>query len=116
MFSIGDLSKKTGVKVPTIRYYEKIGLVDAPSRTDGNQRRYLQRDLERLSFIRHGRELGFALKDIRELVALSHEESRPCHEAHGIASLHLLCVKEKIKKLKSLERELKRIEATPPTI
>ena len=57
MFSIGELSKRTGVKIPTIRYDEAMGLIDAPLRSEGNQRRYMQRELERLSFIRHAREL-----------------------------------------------------------
>ena len=65
MFSIGDLSRRTGVKVPTIRYYEQMGLVAAPERSEGNQRRYSRHELERLAFIRHARDLGFAVEDIR---------------------------------------------------
>jgi hypothetical protein len=64
MFSIGDLSKQTGVKIPTIRYYEKMGLINSSSRSAGNQRRYRQAQLERLSFVRHARELGFTLENI----------------------------------------------------
>ncbi len=86
MFSIGDLSKRTGVKVPTIRYYEKMGLVSSSSRSEGNQRRYRQAELERLSFVRHARELGFTLENIRELVALSYDQDKPCSEVHNIAS------------------------------
>lgn len=111
MFSIGDLSKRTGVKVPTIRYYETMGLIEAASRSEGNQRRYVQAQLERLSFIRHARELGFTLEDIRELVALGDEQRKPCDAAHVIASLHLKSVKERIAKLRRLARELTRIEA-----
>lgn len=111
ILSIGELSKRTGVKVVTIRYYEKIGLIDTPSRTDGNQRCYRQSDLQRLSFIRHARELGFTLNDIRELLVLSHDLNKPCQEAHIIASSHLKSVKQRIAKLKRLERELNRIEA-----
>ena len=51
MFSIGELSKRTGVKIPTIRYYEHTGLIDAPERSEGNQRRYSKDGLKRLSFI-----------------------------------------------------------------
>ena len=58
MFSIGDLSRRTGVKVPTIRYYEQMGLVAAPERSEGNQRRYSRQELERLAFIRHARDGG----------------------------------------------------------
>ncbi|HEX2146766.1 MAG TPA: MerR family transcriptional regulator, partial [Pseudorhizobium sp.] len=59
MYSIGDLSRRTGVKVPTIRYYEQMGLITAAHRSEGNQRRYEKTDLERLAFIRHARDLGF---------------------------------------------------------
>jgi DNA-binding transcriptional MerR regulator len=111
MFSIGDLSKQTGVKIPTIRYYEKMGLIGFSSRSAGNQRRYRQAELERLSFIRHARELGFTLENIRELVAINHDQGQTCSEIHNITTLHLKLVKQRIAKLKSLERELKRIEA-----
>jgi DNA-binding transcriptional MerR regulator len=110
MFSIGDLSKQTGVKIPTIRYYERIGLINSSLRSAGNQRRYRQAHLERLSFIRHARELGFTLKNIRELVAINHDQGQTCSEIHNITTLHLKSVKQRIAKLKLLERELRRIE------
>ena len=111
MFSIGDLSKQTGVKIPTIRYYEKLGLINSSLRSAGNQRRYKQAHLERLSFVRHARELGFTLKNIRELVAINHDQGQTCSEIHNITTLHLKSVKQRIAKLRLLERELKRIEA-----
>jgi DNA-binding transcriptional MerR regulator len=61
MYSIGELSRRTGVKVPTIRWYEQAGLLDEPGRTAGNQRRYARADLERLAFIRHARDLGLGI-------------------------------------------------------
>lgn len=109
MFSIGELSKRTGVKIPTIRYYEQMNLIEEPERSAGNQRRYDPMGLERLSFIRHARELGLSIEDIRELIQLSATPERPCDEAHEIASAHLTAVQTRIKKLKKLERELKRI-------
>lgn len=108
-YSIGTLSKKTGVKVPTIRYYEQIGLIDAPVRTEGNQRRYKHSGLERLAFIQHARQLGFSLEDIRELVELSLHPELSCTEANEIAQRHLVEVRERIAKLKKLEAELDRI-------
>ncbi len=111
MFSIGELSKRTGVKVPTIRYYEQMGLIDALERTEGNQRRYSNDGLKRLSFIRHSRELGFSIEDVRELLALSQHPEQPCGNAHDIATRHLADTRAKITKLKKLERELKRISA-----
>lgn len=109
MFSIGQLSKRTGVKIPTIRYYEQMGLIDAPERSEGNQRRYTKEGLSRLSFIRHSRDLGFSVEDIRGLIELSQHPEKPCDDAHSIAVQHLKEVQEKIAKLRRLERELKRI-------
>lgn len=109
MFSIGQLSKRTGVKIPTIRYYEQMGLIDAPERSEGNQRRYTKDGLSCLSFIRHSRDLGFSIEDIKGLLELSKHPEKPCHDAHSIAVQHLEDVQNKIAKLRQLERELKRI-------
>ena len=109
MFSIGDLSRRTGVKVPTIRYYEQMGLVAAPERSEGNQRRYSRQELERLAFIRHARDLGFAVEDIRALIDLSGHPEQPCSHADQIAQEQLISVREKIAQLKRLETELERI-------
>lgn len=109
MFSIGQLSKRTGVKIPTIRYYEQMGLIDAPERSEGNQRRYSADGLSRLSFIRHSRDLGFSIEDIKGLLTLSQHPEKPCHDAHDIAVEHLKAVQDRIAKLRRLERELKRI-------
>jgi DNA-binding transcriptional MerR regulator len=109
MFSIGQLSKKTGVKIPTIRYYEQMGIIDAPMRSPSNQRRYSIDEVERLSFIAHGRELGLSIKDIGELIELNLHPEKSCDEVHDIANRHLFLVQSRIKKLKSLEKELKRM-------
>lgn len=111
MYSIGDLSRRTGVKIPTIRYYEQMGLIAAPERSEGNQRRYEKPDLERLAFIRHARDLGLSIESIRDLLALSQHPERPCGEADSIAKEHLITVREKIAQLQKLERELERIVA-----
>lgn len=107
--SIGELSKKTGVKVPTIRFYEEIGLVAAPPRTEGNQRRYGQAEVERLNFIRNARELGFEVADIRELLAMAAEPQASCHQADSIAMSHLREIDERIAKLQALREELSRM-------
>jgi DNA-binding transcriptional MerR regulator len=109
MLSIGELSKRAGVKIPTIRYYEQMGLIAAPERSEGNQRRYSQGDLERLSFIRHGRDLGLPIEAIKELISLAGHPERPCADADRIAAEHLSAVREKIARLKRLETELERI-------
>jgi DNA-binding transcriptional MerR regulator len=109
MLSIGDLSKRTGVKVPTIRYYEDMGLIAAAERSEGNQRRYQRKDLERLAFIRHARDLGLEIAAIRELISLGQHPEQPCADADRIAADHLAAVREKIAKLQRLEQELERI-------
>jgi DNA-binding transcriptional MerR regulator len=111
-FSIGDLSKRTGVKVPTIRYYEKEGLLEAPLRTEGNQRRYRRSDLERLGFIRHCRDLGLPMPAIRDLIELGQHPDKPCATADLIAKDQLKAVRQRIAHLKKLEAELKRIVAS----
>jgi DNA-binding transcriptional MerR regulator len=109
MFSIGDLSRSTGVKVPTIRYYEQMGLIDAPERSEGNQRRYGRPELERLAFIRHARDLGISIEAIRELIDLSGHADKPCADADRIAKEQLSAIRDKIARLRRLENELERI-------
>lgn len=107
--SIGDLAQRTGVKVPTIRYYESRGLLDAPQRSAGNQRRYGQTELERLGFIRHARDLGFSLRAIAQLIELQNHPDRSCEAATRIAQSQLQAVRQKICRLQALEAELERI-------
>lgn len=109
MFSIGELSKRTKVKVPTIRYYEEMGLLAEAERTEGNQRRYDKAGLERLSFIRHARDLGFSIEAILSLIELQEHPDRSCEAATNVAKSQLAEVRAKIKRLKALEKELARI-------
>ncbi len=106
---IGELSRRTGVKVPTIRYYEQIGLLPDPPRTDGKQRRYGLDEVKRLIFIRHARELAFDVEDIKQLLALSETPQRSCHEADSIAIRHLAEIEERIARLEALRDELRRM-------
>jgi DNA-binding transcriptional MerR regulator len=106
---IGTLAERTGVKVETIRYYEQVGLLPEPERSEGNQRRYGRAHVERLAFIKHGRDLGFAVESIRTLLRLSDTPGMACDEAHAIAAEHLEEVRDKIARLRSLEAELARI-------
>jgi len=107
--SIGDLAQQTGVKVPTIRYYETRGLLAPPRRSAGNQRRYEGAALQRLHFIRHARELGFSLEAIAQLIELQDHPDRSCDAATRIATDQLDAVREKIRRLRTLETELARI-------
>ncbi len=111
MLTIGNLSKKTGTKVQTIRYYEQIGLMREPGRTEGGQRRYHSHDLDRLAFIRHARQLGFSLVAIRELLDLSDSPERSCADADSIARRQLVQVEKRILRLQALQKELKRMIA-----
>lgn len=106
---IGELARRTGVKVPTIRFYEQIGLLAAPPRTEGNQRRYGKAEIDRLNFIRHARELGFEVDHIRELLAMAQEPQASCHQADSIAKAHLREVDRRIERLQALRGELSRM-------
>lgn len=107
--TIGGLAKASGVKVTTIRYYESIGLIDPPDRSDGGQRLYDKGAVERMNFIRHARDLGFSLEAIRELIALSANIERSCAEIDEIARRHAADIRHRIKRLKALEREMERM-------
>lgn len=104
--TIGEASKQSGVKVPTIRYYEDIGLLPAPARSDANRRTYEASDIRRLAFIRHARELGFEIDAIRTLVALQNDPDQSCSSADTIAKARLEEVDLRILSLNALKGEL----------
>ncbi len=107
--TIGEASRLTGIKVPTIRYYEGIGLLRAPARTEGKQRRYRAADVARLNFIRHARDLGFEIVDIAELLALSEGPDQSCEKVDEITRRHLAEVERRIAQLSALRGELMRM-------
>jgi Cu(I)-responsive transcriptional regulator len=107
--SIGALARTTGTRVETIRYYERIGLLPAPARTSGNYRAYARHHLERLSFIRRGRDLGFPLDAVRALLRLADDRSRSCAEVDRIARGHLIEVERKLADLAALGAELRQL-------
>lgn len=106
---IGELAKRTGTKVNTIRFYEAIGLMHPAERTSSGRRTYDQSDLERLRFIRRSRRLGFDIDEIRSLLALSEQPERECAAVTEIALHHLAEVNEKISQLELLRDELSRV-------
>jgi MerR family mercuric resistance operon transcriptional regulator len=110
-FPIGILSAETGVNIETIRYYEKIGLMPAPPRTEGRQRVYDRAHLKRLNFIRRGRELGFSLDEIRELLGLVRGHDLTCAEVKAMTEEHITDIRRKVKDLRKLERVLKDLAA-----
>jgi DNA-binding transcriptional MerR regulator len=103
---IGEAARQSGVKAPTIRYYEQIGLLPAPARSEANRRHYEAGDLRRLAFIRHARELGFEIGAIRALQTLQDDPSQPCATADTIAKARLAEVEQRIRSLTGLKAEL----------
>jgi MerR family mercuric resistance operon transcriptional regulator len=104
--TIGELADKVGVRIDTIRYYEKIGLLAAPERSAGNHRIYSSVHLEQLSFIVCAREYEFPLKDIEVLVGSFRGKAPTCSEVKALTDAHLERVRKKIAKLRTLERSL----------
>ena len=107
--TIGVLSKACSVKVTTIRYYERIGLLSDPDRTASGQRVYDAEAEDALNFIRHARELGFSIEAIRELMSLDAKPDGVCADANRIAARQLEDVEAKIANLDRLREELKRM-------
>ena len=111
--SIGQLAKASDVKIPTIRFYEEIGLLPEPLRSANDRRVYDEAAIRRLAFIRHARQLGFSIEAIRNLLDLSDHPERPCSEANLLAARQLGDVEAKIAQLETLRGELRRmVEAT----
>jgi MerR family mercuric resistance operon transcriptional regulator len=108
---IGVVAAETGVNIETIRYYERIGLVPAPPRTEGRQRAYDEDHLKRLAFIRRGRELGFSLDQIRDLLGLVRGHALTCAEVKTLTEQHVVDIRRKLKDLKKLERVLNDLAA-----
>jgi MerR family mercuric resistance operon transcriptional regulator len=104
---IGELSRRTGCNIETIRYYERICLLPTPVRSAGRYRVYDSADVRRLAFIRRARELGFTLDEVRTLLALSANDAQgACAEVRELAARHLAEVRAKIVDLRAMERVL----------
>jgi MerR family mercuric resistance operon transcriptional regulator len=104
---IGELSRRTGVHIETIRYYERIKMLPAPPRTPSGRRVYGPAETRTLTFIRRARELGFTLDEVRALLSLSESDGRAaCAEARQLAADHLVKVKAKIADLRAMARVL----------
>lgn len=104
---IGQLSKETGCKIETIRYYEQQALMPPPPRTDGGHRLYNAAMAGRLKLIRRGRELGFSMDEIRQLLSLVDREQVSCERVKTIAEAHLTDIEAKIGDLRKIERSLR---------
>ncbi len=111
---IGEVARLTGVKVPTIRYYEQIGLLPPPPRSSGKRRHYEPPDVQRLTFIRQSRALGFEVQVVRRLLAFQDRPERPCDEIDALVREHLVAIDQKIASLMALRKELGRMLASCP--
>jgi DNA-binding transcriptional MerR regulator len=100
------LARQTGVKIPTIRYYESVGLLPEAPRTESNRRRYDDKAVKRLKFIRHARELGFEVDAIRELLDLAEQPQRSCAKVDTLAREHLQAITSRIERLTALKTEV----------
>jgi DNA-binding transcriptional MerR regulator len=107
--SIGQLAAESGCAVQTIRHYEAIGLLAAPRRSSGGQRRYDAAHAKRLAFIRHARDLGLSLEDIATLAQISEHPDQPCTDADTIVRRHLEEVERRIARLNDLRADLERM-------
>ena len=107
--SIGQLAQAAGVHAQTLRYYEAERLLVPSARTPGGQRRYTAADRRRLYFIRHAREFGFPIEQIRELLGLAADRERSCAEVDAIARRHRELVQRRIRLLQELDAELDRM-------
>lgn len=107
--SIGKLARAAGVKAPTIRFYEQIGLLPEPHRTESERRMYDDAAVRRLAFIRHARQLGFPIGAIRTLLDLSDHPDRACYDANLLAQEQLTAVEAKMTQLEALRAELQRM-------
>lgn len=104
---IGELSRRTGCKIETIRYYERVGLLPKPIRL-GRYRSYRTDDVNRLGFVRRARELGFTLDEVRALLRLAAGGQASCKEARSLAASHLKDVRARISDLRQMETALSR--------
>lgn len=103
---IGIVAKKVGLSVDAIRFYERNALLARPARTQGGFRRYGERDVETLAFIRRVQDLGFKLSEIRGLLSLRGRRMQPCAPVRRRLQAKLVDVQQKQENLKKLEREL----------
>lgn len=109
MLGIGELSRTTGCPIETIRYYERLGLLDKPHRTGGGHRLYNPAQQKRLQFIVKARQLGFSLEKTRELLSLSENNTRSCDDALQLVENNVADIQQKITQLQLMEKSLREL-------
>lgn len=105
---IGQVSAASGCQIETIRYYERIGLLKAPARTEAGYRHYTDADVDRLRFVARGRALGFSLEEIASLLRLVQDEGLSCDDVDRLARAHLADVQQRVGDLLRIQEELQR--------
>ena len=103
---IGELAERTGVSAATIRYYEGLGLLRPPARSNAGYRRYSDDALQELTFIRKAQALGFSLEEIAEILKLTRAGRTPCEHVLTLAHKHLAAVDERIRQLQTFRDQL----------
>ncbi len=111
VYLIGAMARETNVNIETIRYYERIGIMPEPDRTEGGNRQYNHDQLKRLFFIKRCRELGFSIGEIRQLLQMVDANDFTCGEVHAMTMDHLAVVRRKLSDLRRLEKSLKAMVA-----
>jgi len=109
LFTVGQVAKQANCKVETVHYYEKIGLIPNPARTEGGHRQYNLDGVKRLNFIRQSRELGFSIEQIRLLLKFVDEPNHLCGEVNSMVIEQTKIIDEKINALKKLNLALKQM-------
>lgn len=105
--NIGQLAKSSGVNAKLIRYYESIGLVPKPTRTESGYRTYNKTDIQFLRFIKRARGLGFSMKEIKKLISLWRNKSRASREVKAMAIAHVQDLEKKIKEMQEMADNLR---------
>jgi MerR family mercuric resistance operon transcriptional regulator len=108
---IGELAKLAECRVDTIRYYERIGLMPKPERTEGRQRRYGEHQARQLLFIRRLRDLGFSVEEASGFLAMRRQNFYGCADFKRIADARVVHIREQMSTLRRLERRLREISA-----
>jgi len=107
--TIGQVARRVGIGIETIRFYERKGLIEEPPRKESGYRQYGEGDIERLIFIQHAKTLGFSLKEINELLSIRARPEADTREVKEIASAKLMDIKNKIKLLKRMQQTLEKL-------
>ena len=108
---IGEVSRRTGLSIHAIRFYEAEGLLPQAARTDSGYRLFSSQAVEQLQFIRQAQELGFSLREVQELLVLRDRDTNACSHVKSLVEEKLAGVRVKVRDLKTMEKDLKRVLA-----